>query len=228
MSDLAFSIYDEFLRGTGADRLQKILARYELFRMVLNRPGDIVECGVFKGSGIYTWAKLIQTFKPNSSSRVVGFDFFDADRAGALKHRQDRECLDFHADGWTNPAMIKASCAKWGFERVELITGDISKTTKDFAETELGARISLLYIDVDNYEATKAILTNLYPLVVPGGIIAFDEYGLRGFGEADAVDEYFSGQAVKLHSLPWAATPAAFIIKGDIASNARASDAETA
>jgi Macrocin-O-methyltransferase (TylF) len=220
MSDLVLSIYDEFLRGTGVDRLQKILARYELFRMIMDRPGDIVECGVFKGSGIYTWTKLVQTFKPNSSSRVIGFDFFDANRDVALKHRQDQKCLDFHAEGWTSPATIKANCAKWGFERVQLIAGDIRQTTKEFAETELGARISLLYIDVDNYEATKAILTNLYPRVVPGGIVAFDEYGLRGFGEADAVDEYFSSRSIKLQSLPWAATPSAFLVKDEAADNA--------
>ena len=49
MSDLGLSVYDEFLRNTDVNRLQKILARYELFRMVMDRPGDIVECGVFKG-----------------------------------------------------------------------------------------------------------------------------------------------------------------------------------
>jgi hypothetical protein len=214
MSELVLSIYDAFLRDTGVDRLQKILARYELFRMVADRPGDIVECGVFKGSGIYTWAKLIRIFKPNSPTRVIGFDFFDANRNVALKHRQDQECLDFHAGGSASPATIKDNCANWGFERVELIAGDVTQTTRTFAENELGARISLLYIDVDNYEATKAILANLYPRVVPGGIVAFDEYGLRGFGEADAVDEYFSGQSIKLQSLPWAATPSAFLVKG--------------
>jgi hypothetical protein len=220
MSDLALSVYDEFLRNTDAGRLQKILARYELFRMVMDRPGDIVECGVFKGSGIYTWTKLMRTFKPNSSGRVIGFDFFDADREVTLKHRQDQECLDFHAEGWTSPAVIKATCAKWGFERVQLIAGNITETTKTFAENELGARISLLYIDVDNYEATKAILTHLYPRVVPGGIVAFDEYGLRGFGEADAVDEYFSGRPITLQSLPWATTPSAFIVKNGESGNA--------
>ena len=220
MSELLLSIYDEFLSRTGIDRLQKILARYELFRMVMDRPGDIVECGVFKGSGIYTWTKLVQTFKPNSASRVIGFDFFDARRDVKLIRRQDQECLDFHAEGWESPATIKANCAMWGFERVQLIAGDICQTTKKFAETELGARISLLYIDVDNYEATKAILNNLYPRVVPGGIVAFDEYGLRGFGEADAVDEYFSGHAIDLQSLPWAATPSAFLVKAEAADNA--------
>ena len=37
---------------------------------------DICECGVFKGSGIFTWVKLMMLFKPNNKFNVVGFDLF--------------------------------------------------------------------------------------------------------------------------------------------------------
>ena len=40
-------------------------------------PGDIVECGVFKGSGILTWLKLKKTLCPYALKKVVGFDMFD-------------------------------------------------------------------------------------------------------------------------------------------------------
>ena len=69
-------IYDKFLKETNLSRLQKILARYELFKKILKTPGDICECGVFKGSGIFTWVKLMKLFKPNNNFKVVGFDFF--------------------------------------------------------------------------------------------------------------------------------------------------------
>ena len=69
-------IYDKFLKDTDVSRLQKILARYELFKKILEVPGDICECGVFKGSGIFTWVKLMKLFKPNNNFSVVGFDLF--------------------------------------------------------------------------------------------------------------------------------------------------------
>ena len=69
-------IYDQFLRETNVDRLQKIIAKYELFKKVINVPGDICECGVFRGSGIFTWVKLMMIFKPNNNFKVVGFDLF--------------------------------------------------------------------------------------------------------------------------------------------------------
>jgi hypothetical protein len=211
--DPNLSSYDEFLRVSAPDRLQKILARHELFRRTIELPGDIVECGVFKGSGLFTWVKLIQIFKPSSPTRVYGFDFFEAERNMSCAHPQDQECLDFHAQGWQTREAITATCKSWGFDRLELIAGNVCETTKTFAQTRLGMRIALLYIDVDNYEAALEILRNLYPLVVPNGIVAFDEYALSGFGEANAVDEYFAGKALRLQSLPWANTPSAFIVK---------------
>ena len=63
-------IYDQFLKDTNIDRLQKILSRYELFKKIINVPGDICECGVFKGTGIFTWIKLLKLFKPNNSFKL--------------------------------------------------------------------------------------------------------------------------------------------------------------
>ena len=71
----------------------------------------------------------------------------------------------------------------------------------------------LLVLDVDNYEGTLACLKNLYPFVTKGGVIVFDEYALKQYGESDAVDEYFKNHKIKIRSLPWTSTPSAYIIK---------------
>lgn len=207
------SLYDEFLAQTDPGRLQKVLARYELFKLAMETPGDIVECGVFKGSGIYTWVKLMLLFKPRNEFRVVGFDFFGGDRSGDYALPADRECVDFHARDWSDPAQIRRTCAQWGFDRVELIPGNVIETTRTYVRENAGARISLLYLDVDNYEGSLAILENLFPMVVPGGVIAFDEYALRGFGESDAVDRFFGGRPARIRSFPWANTPSGYIVK---------------
>jgi hypothetical protein len=207
------SLYDDFLANTGPDRMQKMLARYELFKMVMDVPGDIVECGVFKGSGIYTWVKLMRLFRPHNETRVVGFDFFEADRTMEFQFQQDKDCLDEHETRWTPQDVLKQNCAAWGFDKLDLVAGNVVETTKTYVQENLGARISLLYIDVDNYEGALAILQNLYPLVCTGGLVVFDEYALRTYGESNAVDEYFKGQNVRLRNLPWANTPSAYMVK---------------
>jgi len=136
-------LYDKFLGSTGPDRLQKIFARYELFKLVQDAPGDIVECGVFRGSGVYTWVKLLCLFKPNTEQRVVAFDFFETSREVEFRYAIDKECLEAHAEGWTSQEVLIANCKAWGFERLKLIAGNVAATTREYARSQLGARISI-------------------------------------------------------------------------------------
>ena len=56
-----------------------VFGNHDVWHKTKHLNGDIVECGVFKGSGIYTFLKLKRLFNPNSSKRVVGFDFFNTE-----------------------------------------------------------------------------------------------------------------------------------------------------
>ena len=59
----------------------------------------------------------------------------------------------------------------------------------------------------------KAVLDNIYDRMVPGGIIAFDEYSIPEWpGETKAVDEFIKKYKLKLHSLPWTFSPSAYTI----------------
>ena len=209
----SLNLYDKFLAEASIDRLQKILARFELLKMALNVPGDIVECGVFKGSGIYTLAKLQKIIMPNNQRKIVGFDFFETERKTKFQGKEDKKVLDLHAEDWNTQETIFKNLSKNDIRNVELIAGNVMETTKKYVKNNLGFRIAFLYLDVDNYEGTLAILKNLFPSVSPGGIIVFDEYAGRGHGESDAVDEYFRGLKLEIRSLPWANTPTAYIIK---------------
>ena len=60
---------------------------------------------------------------------------------------------------------------------------------------------------------TWVIDQSFYPLVSKGGLIILDEYSSRGWGESDAVDEYFDLKKVKIKSIAFSAKPTAFIIK---------------
>ena len=55
--------------------------------------------------------------------------------------------------------------------------------------------IALLHLDVDLYASYKTCLDHLFPKVVQGGIVLFDEYGsTQNYpGAKKAIDEYFKG-----------------------------------
>ena len=45
---------------------------------ILNIEGSIVECGVWNGAGLLSYAKLVEIFEPYSIKRkVIGFDTFE-------------------------------------------------------------------------------------------------------------------------------------------------------
>ena len=52
--------YNNLLLSDDVSRLRKIISRYELFKKTLNVPGDIIECGVFKGVSFLFWLKCLK------------------------------------------------------------------------------------------------------------------------------------------------------------------------
>jgi hypothetical protein len=44
-------------------------------------------------------------------------------------------------------------------------------------------------------------------------MVIFDEYGLAGMGETDAVDEFFAGTNVRAKAIPYSESPTAYLVK---------------
>ena len=76
-SDPVATKLDNFPKYVRRVPLKRFLAMYELFKLVLPVKGSVVECGVFRGFGTMTWAKLSAILEPeNLTRRVYGFDTF--------------------------------------------------------------------------------------------------------------------------------------------------------
>ena len=71
-----WDLYNGFFLHNDIERLRKFLVREHFFKMSLELPGDIVEVGVFKGTGIAQMLKLREIFIPASNKKVIGFDLF--------------------------------------------------------------------------------------------------------------------------------------------------------
>lgn len=208
----------EFASNETLSQFSKLFARYELYKLIIDLPGDIVEGGVFQGGGLLSWARLVQIFNPLSKRRVVGFDTFEG-FPHIVRHEHDRRSATLvneqNRDRWQLPAEEVVRIAKLleVEHRVELVQGDATSTIEDYVRANPGFRVALVNLDFDMYEPTAAALKHLFPLLVPGGVIAFDEYAVRGWGESDAVDEFFRNQNVRFRAFPWASSPKAFMVK---------------
>jgi hypothetical protein len=203
----------------------KFLTHIEVFRNVIDLPGCIVECGVYHGMSLLTFAKLVEVLCPGDTlKRVVGFDTFEGfpalvEQDGVADPKRGKvvggwNCLDFLpvlekvTDISRRDSMIPR------FKRVELVRGDVKETIPEYVERNPGLRIALLHLDLDLYEPTLAALTHLYPLVVSGGVVLLDEYAMDGFpGESAAFDEYFGDSRPRMTKFPYISTPGGYFIK---------------
>jgi hypothetical protein len=183
--------------------------------------GDIVECGVFKGSGLATWLKIIEMNEPNSIKKVIGFDFFNPDFVKELDDAIDKATMSQVFDRCEDLDKIEISkeginkkLIKCGFkpDKFELVQGDVSDTSKSFLEDKPGLRISVLYLDLDLDIPTYNALNNMWDRVVDGGVVVFDEYAYHNWSESNGVDRFVKERGLKLESTQLK-TPTAFIIK---------------
>src|SRR5690242_13652964 len=66
-----------FPRYARRSHVTRFVALYELFKRVMPLKGSVVECGVFRGFSLMTWAKLSAALEPNNlTRRIYGFDSF--------------------------------------------------------------------------------------------------------------------------------------------------------
>jgi len=208
--------YHELLLGPDVERLRKLLVRADLLKSVLGLPGDVVECGVFKGAGVMTWLKLLQIYEPGAHRRVVGFDTFDAFApASDADTSTVAAFVRESAHAGTDPAALVEMAVRAGIDpgRVELVAGDIRTSASDYARRNPGFRIALLHMDLDLGEPTFAALTALWPRVVSGGIVVFDEYAVPRWSESDGVDRFLADTGLRLRTVPHARTPTAMLVK---------------
>ena len=214
--------------------LPRVLAHYELFKKIVDLPGSIVELGVYRGSGFFTWANFLETFCPGDRIRkVFGFDDFQGYSKFAKgkddEARKYTEELNYYlrSDFDLINSLTKLhndDNILRGVERCRIINGDICQTVPEFVSSTKGLRLCLLYIDTNLFEPTKIGLEYLYPLVVPGGIVAFNGYGQQPWeGEAKAIEEFFSneGRQPIMRRFPFSKIPSAYFIKGGRESEAR-------
>lgn len=215
-----FDAFNSFMLSSDLKIFGKLLARALLFDKVKEVPGDIVECGCFKGTGLFTFLKLRRYYCPNSIKQVIGFDFFNTKELLKSLSGYEKESMtalfkdrEFeHEESYKD--YLEKQIIDSGFNDYEfqLIQGDVCETTHDFISSRPGAKISLLYIDVDLDVPSYEILCAFWDRVSPGGIVIFDDYSYQKWSESLGVDRFFKDKNIEIKSLNYRA-PTAYVMK---------------
>jgi hypothetical protein len=174
---------ENFPKYVRRQHLKRFLAMYEIFKLALPVKGSVVECGVFKGFGVMSWAKLSAMLEPeNLTRRIYAFDTF----AGFPSvHQNDRTRVTevapggLYADSHDELLALIAEYDRDRFlghiDKVHLVKGDVVETIPPFLEAHPHLVVSLLFLDMDLYEPTAAALRHFVPRMPKGALLVFDE-----------------------------------------------------
>lgn len=195
--------------------LSLFLAKHALFQRVLGIHGHIIECGVFLGGGLMTWAQFSAIYEPvNHTRRILGFDTF---RGFVHVHEKDKSSHSLkymEKGGLTTNALndLRKSIRLYDsnrpighIPRVELVAGDIQQTGPEYVRKNPHLVVAMLYLDLDLYEPTKMALQTFLPRMPKGAILVFDELNQASWpGETLAVLETAGLQKLRIERFPFA------------------------
>lgn len=170
-------------------------------------PGDVVECGVFKGGSAIMMAASFAYFG-DVSRRIFLFDTFegwpqptdpDVDFFGQdHKHLYDQSLSKAREHEQENVQSIFTLPEFFESTRAAILSGSDYPQDKFFfikglvestlPNEEIKA-LSILRLDTDYYESTAWELKTLWPTLSVGGVLLIDDYG-QFHGARKAVDEY--------------------------------------
>lgn len=191
-------------------RTAKMLAHFELYKSIIDLPGHIVECGVYKGASFVRFATFREILESPYSREIIGFDTFgkfpqyedqDPNDATFISKFEQAGGIGISVDELRRVFEHKSLC------NYQLVQGDILITVPQYIDRHPELKIALLHMDVVVYRPSAAILNLLYDRVVKGGLIVLDDYG-TGAGETRAVDEFMTGKDVVIEKLPISHIPA--------------------
>lgn len=209
-----FDYENNFYLTCDSVRIAKLMTHYELYKKVENLTGEIVECGVFKGTSLINFIMFREILNHYGYKKVIGFDIFD--KFPETNFKEDKEMrnkfIEEAGDSSISVDQLSDVLEKKGINRnVELVEGNIINTIPRYLIDNPQLKISLLNLDVDIYEPSKTVLEYLYPRIVRGGILILDDYGVFP-GETKAVDDYFKDKNVTIEKLSFSPR-ISFIVK---------------
>lgn len=203
---------NSFTKYSSRQNIAKLIAQYELVKETENILGDIVEAGVYFGSGLMGWANILASVEPyNYQCKVIGFDTF-AGSSGVTKkdqiyskiHRREGEYkANSYDDLLKSINIFDQDRPLSHLQKVSLIKGDITKTSKTYIKNNPSQTIRILHISMNIYKPTYHTLKNFLPLMHKGSLIVIDGLNYATGGCMTALKENLDLKKLKIKTIDY-------------------------
>ena len=183
------STLDRFLLKFDQVNTKTFLYLGRMLGLITHLDGGVVECGVGEARTFQMLALLLQ--EENKGRSLWGFDSFEGFPEPSAEDTSPRNPKKGEWKRMTRSEVYEILKSLRITTPVHVRQGYFKDTLRDVKLPP----ITLLHLDVDLYKSYKTCLEKLFPLVVEGGVVLFDEYlneaELRKFpGASRAIDEY--------------------------------------
>ena len=191
-------------------RINKLLYQFELYKMILDKPGDILEFGVFKGASLIRFCQFRDALENQFTRKIIGFDSFGKFPKDKVECETDLDFIDRFettaGTGLTRDELNSVLIDK-GYKNFDLIEGNVFDSLEKFINENAESRISLLHLDMDVAEPTEYVLNKLYKRVVKGGLIVIDDYN-DVEGATNVMDQFIKQHDLNIETLSFYGKPA--------------------
>jgi O-methyltransferase len=187
----------------------RLFSLCEAVKYIVNNqiPGDIVECGVWRGGSMMAIAETLHSLHDISRDLYL-FDTFEgmtepteqdisstsgisAKKLLSKIRKDDSRTIWCYAS--LNAVKDNMSSTDYPASQIHFIKGRVEDTIPEKAPE----KISLLRLDTDWYESTRHEMHHLFPRISKGGVIILDDYGWWE-GSRQAVDEYIKENNIRI------------------------------
>ncbi len=164
----------------------------DAFRKSLHLPGDLIECGVFRGgTGLLLGLALK---KLGSPKRVLLCDTFQG------LPRPDPRFDRIYQEGWfaTEESALRSRIKS--FELSDTLQVEVGLFEDTLPRLPKETRLSFAHIDADLYHSTTCALAEIYPRLADGAPIVFDDFHDESGGVRKAVEAHVdsTGETLQL------------------------------
>lgn len=200
---------------TDVTRISKLIYHYEIYKKIISLPGDVIECGVFKGISLTRFLTFREILENDFSRKIYGFDSFGKFPNSKKLNSEDKKFVKKWEDESGNSIDINELnkiLKNKKFRNFELVKGDVKNSIPKLLKNKPELMISLLHLDMDIYKPTKFVLKKLFKHIVKGGIILIDDYNCV-YGATKIINEFLhSNKKLEIKKLSFYHRPS-YIIK---------------
>ena len=197
---------------TRSTLLVKFLVMDDLYKRIVNIPGNICEFGTWWGQNLVLMENLRAIHEPFNKQRVIlGFDTFEGyTDIGDIDRRSDVWKENSYSTGTEYMSYLEELLETHEGSNVlghikgvhKLIKGNVTESAPKYFDGHKESLVALAYFDMGLYEPTKAAMLAIKPNLMPGSIMLLDELTwAESPGEAIAFKEVFNDVKYKIEKV---------------------------